>query len=59
MTFFGLDALAGGTAVGENRFGDQIFSALDQIVNEMAKFRYALVIILQFSLPLQLSLFSF
>ena len=39
-------ASAGGTAIGEIQFGDYIFPAFDQIVNEMAKFRYALVIVL-------------
>ena len=33
-------ASAGGTAIGEIQFGDYIFPAFDQIVNEMAKFRY-------------------
>ena len=32
-------ASAGGTAIGEIQFGDYIFPAFDQIVNEMAKFR--------------------
>ena len=30
----------GGTAIGEIQFADYIFPAFDQIVNEMAKFRY-------------------
>lgn len=33
-------ASAGGTAIGEIQFGDYIFPAMDQIVNEMAKFRF-------------------
>ena len=33
-------ASMGGTAIGEIQFADYIFPALDQIVNEMAKFRY-------------------
>jgi 2-oxoisovalerate dehydrogenase E1 component beta subunit len=33
-------ASMGGTAIGEIQFGDYIFPAMDQIVNEMAKFRY-------------------
>jgi len=33
-------ASAGGTAIGEIQFGDYIFPAFDQIVNEMAKFRF-------------------
>jgi len=33
-------AATGGTAIGEIQFADYIFPALDQIVNEMAKFRY-------------------
>lgn len=33
-------ASAGGTAIGEIQFADYIFPAMDQIVNEMAKFRY-------------------
>ena len=33
-------ASAGGTAIGEIQFADYIFPAFDQIVNEMAKFRY-------------------
>jgi len=32
-------ASAGGTAIGEMQFADYIFPAMDQIVNEMAKFR--------------------
>ena len=35
-------ASAGGTAIGEIQFGDYIFPAFDQIVNEMAKFRCVL-----------------
>ena len=35
-------ASAGGTAIGEIQFADYIFPAFDQIVNEMAKFRYEL-----------------
>ena len=34
------DASAGGTAIGEIQFADYIFPAFDQLVNEMAKFRY-------------------
>lgn len=33
-------ASAGGTAIGEIQFADYIFPAFDQIVNEIAKFRY-------------------
>lgn len=33
-------ASVGGTAIGEIQFADYIFPAFDQIVNEMAKFRY-------------------
>ena len=33
-------ASMGGTAIGEIQFADYIFPAMDQIVNEMAKFRY-------------------
>lgn len=33
-------AAQGGTAIAEIQFADYIFPALDQIVNEMAKFRY-------------------
>jgi 2-oxoisovalerate dehydrogenase E1 component beta subunit len=33
-------AATGGTAIGEIQFADYIFPAFDQIVNEMAKFRY-------------------
>lgn len=33
-------ASMGGTAIGEIQFADYIFPAIDQIVNEMAKFRY-------------------
>jgi 2-oxoisovalerate dehydrogenase E1 component beta subunit len=33
-------ASMGGTAIAEIQFADYIFPALDQIVNEMAKFRY-------------------
>jgi len=33
-------AATGGTAVGEIQFADYIFPAFDQIVNELAKFRY-------------------
>ena len=33
-------ASAGGTAIAEVQFADYIFPAFDQIVNEMAKFRY-------------------
>ena len=33
-------ASAGGTAIAEIQFADYIFPAFDQIVNEMAKFRY-------------------
>lgn len=33
-------AASGGTAIGEIQFADYIFPAFDQIVNEMAKFRY-------------------
>lgn len=40
-------ASAGGTAIGEIQFADYIFPAFDQIVNEMAKFRYALFAILR------------
>lgn len=36
----GYAATAGGTAIGEIQFADYIFPAFDQIVNEMAKFRY-------------------
>ena len=37
-------ASAGGTAIAEIQFADYIFPAFDQIVNEMAKFRYVLQI---------------
>ena len=37
-------ASAGGTAIAEIQFADYIFPAFDQIVNEMAKFRYGLYI---------------
>eukprot|EP00591_Stephanopyxis_turris_P004185 CAMPEP_0195514926 /NCGR_PEP_ID=MMETSP0794_2-20130614/6169_1 /TAXON_ID=515487 /ORGANISM="Stephanopyxis turris, Strain CCMP 815" /LENGTH=309 /DNA_ID=CAMNT_0040643277 /DNA_START=300 /DNA_END=1229 /DNA_ORIENTATION=- len=33
-------AATGGTAIAEIQFADYIFPAMDQIVNEMAKFRY-------------------
>jgi hypothetical protein len=33
-------ASMGGTAIGEIQFADYIFPAIDQIVNEMAKFRF-------------------
>ena len=33
-------ASMGGTAIGEIQFADYIFPAMDQIVNDMAKFRY-------------------
>ncbi|KJH51798.1 Transketolase, pyridine binding domain protein [Dictyocaulus viviparus] len=33
-------AVAGGTAIAEIQFGDYIFPAYDQIVNEAAKYRY-------------------
>jgi len=33
-------ASMGGTCIGEIQFADYIFPAIDQIVNEMAKFRY-------------------
>ena len=33
-------AAAGATAIAEIQFGDYIFPAFDQIVNEGAKFRY-------------------
>ena len=33
-------AATGGTAIGEIQFADYVFPAFDQIVNEMAKFRY-------------------
>lgn len=33
-------ASVGGTAIGEIQFADYIFPAIDQIVNEMAKFRF-------------------
>ena len=33
-------AASGGTAIGEIQFADYIFPAMDQIVNELAKFRY-------------------
>lgn len=33
-------ASMGGTAIGEIQFADYIFPAFDQIVNEMAKYRY-------------------
>jgi 2-oxoisovalerate dehydrogenase E1 component beta subunit len=33
-------ASMGGTAIGEIQFADYIYPAMDQIVNEMAKFRY-------------------
>ena len=33
-------AAAGATAIAEIQFGDYIFPAFDQIVNEAAKFRY-------------------
>lgn len=33
-------AASGGTAIGEIQFADYIFPAFDQLVNEMAKFRY-------------------
>jgi 2-oxoisovalerate dehydrogenase E1 component beta subunit len=33
-------AATGGTAIGEIQFADYIFPAFDQLVNEMAKFRY-------------------
>lgn len=33
-------AAMGGTAIGEIQFADYIFPAFDQLVNEMAKFRY-------------------
>lgn len=33
-------AATGGTAIGEIQFADYIFPAFDQIVNELAKFRY-------------------
>jgi len=39
-------ASAGGTAIGEIQFADYIFPAFDQIVNEMAKFRYELDMII-------------
>lgn len=36
-------ASAGGTAIAEIQFADYIFPAFDQIVNEMAKFRYGCI----------------
>lgn len=33
-------AATGGTAIGEIQFADYIYPAMDQLVNEMAKFRY-------------------
>ena len=33
-------ASMGGTAIGEIQFADYIYPAFDQIVNEMAKYRY-------------------
>jgi len=36
----GYASTMGGTAIGEIQFADYIFPAFDQIVNEMAKFRY-------------------
>jgi len=33
-------AVAGHTAIAEIQFGDYIFPAFDQIVNEAAKYRY-------------------
>ena len=33
-------AATGGTAIGEIQFADYLYPALDQLVNEMAKFRY-------------------
>ena len=34
-------AAVGGTAIAEVQFADYIFPAMDQIVNEAAKFRYS------------------